>query len=47
MKEQLKIALRKASSQGLIVLLPILGSFLFLTSASADFNGNQKTRDNS
>ncbi|MDB9535985.1 DUF2141 domain-containing protein [Dolichospermum planctonicum CS-1226] len=40
MKEQLKIALRKASNQGLIVLLPILGSFLFLASASADFNGN-------
>jgi uncharacterized protein (DUF2141 family) len=40
MKEQLKIALRKASSQGLIALLPILGSFLFLTSARADFNGN-------
>jgi len=40
MKEHLKIALWKASIQGLIVLLPILGSFLFLTSARANFNGN-------
>ncbi|MFM6310665.1 MAG: hypothetical protein ACKPGB_20865, partial [Dolichospermum sp.] len=40
MKEQLKIILGKASNQGLIVLLPILGSLLFLNSARADFNGN-------
>jgi len=36
MKQQLKIALRAASSRGLILLLPILGNFLFLASAKAD-----------
>ena len=40
MKQQLKIALGQASSRGLIVLLPLLGNFLFLASARADLNSN-------
>ncbi len=41
MKEQLKIALRAASSRGIILLLPLfLGHFLFLASARADSTSN-------
>jgi uncharacterized protein (DUF2141 family) len=40
MKQQLKIVLRAASSRGLILLLPILGNFLFLASAKADLSSN-------
>ncbi len=40
MKQHLKIALRKASIRGLIVLFPILGNFLFLPNARADLNSN-------
>lgn len=40
MKKQLKTALRAASIRGLIVLLPILGNFLFLASAKADLNSD-------
>ena len=40
MKQQLKIALRAASSRGLILLFPILGNFLFLASAKADLNSS-------
>jgi uncharacterized protein (DUF2141 family) len=40
MKQNLKIALHKASIRGLIVLLPILGNFLFLASVKADSNSN-------
>jgi uncharacterized protein (DUF2141 family) len=40
MRQQLKIALRTTSIQGLILLLPILGNFFFLASARADLNSN-------
>ena len=40
MKQQLKIVLRAASSRGLILLLPILGNFLFLASAKADLTSS-------
>ncbi len=40
MKQDLKIALGQASSWGLILLLPILGNFLFLASARADSDSN-------
>jgi uncharacterized protein (DUF2141 family) len=40
MTQHFKIALGQASIRGLIMLLPILGNFFFLTSARADFNSN-------
>ncbi len=40
MKQHLKTALRTASSRGLILVLPILGNFLFLASARADLQSN-------
>jgi uncharacterized protein (DUF2141 family) len=40
MKQQLNIALGQASSRGLILLLPILGNFLFLASAKADLTSS-------
>jgi uncharacterized protein (DUF2141 family) len=40
MKQQLNMALGQASSRGLILLLPILGNFLFLASAKADLTSS-------
>ncbi|MEI6443926.1 MAG: DUF2141 domain-containing protein [Nostocales cyanobacterium ELA583] len=40
MKQQFKIALQTASIRGLILLLPLLGNFLFLASAKADLNSS-------
>ncbi|MBD2569960.1 DUF2141 domain-containing protein [Anabaena lutea] len=40
MRQHLKIALRTASIQGLILLLPILGNLFYLTGARADFKSN-------
>ncbi|MBS9384907.1 MAG: DUF2141 domain-containing protein [Dolichospermum sp. BR01] len=40
MKQQLNMALGQASSRGLILLLPILGNFLFLASARADLTSS-------
>jgi len=38
MKKQLNTALRKTSSLGLMLLLPILGNLLFLANAKAELN---------
>ena len=40
MKQQLNMALGQASSRVLILLLPILGNFLFLASAKADLTSS-------
>lgn len=40
MGQHLKIAFREASIRGLILLLPVLGNFLFLASARANLNNN-------